>query len=178
MKQLARMMVLSTIGFLLLTGCGGPSPIQGLVTFVEDDPEAKKFLKTWPLPEGFEQTGNPTFQRTQQISPGREVVRFGEIHFSGLAGIMDQEAVLEFYRTALTKQGYAVTVNEDGLEFRSEKWSGEVTVSAEGGGTKQVKVDGLAKRMRRSFFFLIYWESKQKSNPVKQRISRAPHSDP
>jgi len=101
------------------------------VDFVKDDPAAKKFLKSWPLPEGFERTGNPTFERTRTITPGKEVVRFNEIHFSGLAGNLDQNAVLEFYRTALTEQGYEVTGSEGGLSFRSEKWSGEVTVSAE-----------------------------------------------
>jgi len=131
MRQFARMMVVVAVGFILMTGCGGPSPIAGLVDFVKDDPAAKKFLKSWPLPEGFERTGNPTFERTRTITPGKEVVRFNEIHFSGLAGNLDQNAVLEFYRTALTEQGYEVTGSEGGLSFRSEKWSGEVTVSAE-----------------------------------------------
>ena len=131
MKQFARVLGVVAVGVILLTGCGGPSPIAGLVDFVKDDPAAKKFLKSWPLPEGFEQTGNPTFERTRTISPGKEVVRFGEIHFSGLAGNLDQTALLEFYRTALTEQGYEVTGGAGGLSFRSEKWSGEVTVSAE-----------------------------------------------
>lgn len=130
MQLRARMMGLLAIGMMLLTGCGGPSPIAGLVEFVKDDPAAKKFLKSWPLPEGFEQTGNPTFERTRSISPDGEVVRFGEIHFSGRVADLDQSAALEFYRTALTEQGYEVTGGEGGLSFKSEKWSGEVTVSA------------------------------------------------
>jgi hypothetical protein len=131
MRYFAQMMGLLTIGIILLTGCGGPSPIAGLVDFVKDDPAAKKFLKSWPLPEEFEQTGDPSFERTRTVTPGKEVVRYKEIHFSGLAGNLDQSAVLEFYRVALTKQGYEVTGGEGGLSFRSEKWSGEVTVSAE-----------------------------------------------
>jgi hypothetical protein len=131
MQQFVRMIGLSAIGIILLTGCGGPSPIDGLVDFVKDDPAAKRFLKGWPLPEGFEMTGSPSFQRTRSVSANGEVIRFGEIHFSGLAGNLGQSAVLEFYRTALTEQGYEVTGGEDGLKFRGEKWSGEVTVSAE-----------------------------------------------
>ena len=131
MQQIARMMGLLAIGIIFLTGCGGPSLIAGLVDFVKDDPAAKKFLKNWPLPEGFEHTGDPSFERTRTVTPGKEEVRFNGIHFSGLAGNLDQAAVLEFYRTALTEQGYEVTSGEGGLSFNSEKWSGKVTVSAE-----------------------------------------------
>jgi hypothetical protein len=117
------------VGILLLGGCGPPSPIEGIVDFVKDDPAAKKFLKSWPLPEGFELTGSPQFQRTREITPGKEVVRFGEIHFSGLVGALDHAGVLEFYQNALTKQGYEVTSGEGELNFRGEVWSGKVTVS-------------------------------------------------
>ena len=99
--------------------------------FVKEDPAAKKYLKNWPLPEEFELTGNPSFQRTRRVSAGGEVIRVGEIHFSGLAGKLDQVAALEFYRAALTERGYAVTQDAEGLDFQDEKWSGEVTVSAE-----------------------------------------------
>jgi hypothetical protein len=120
------------VGLALLAGCGTPSPIDGLIDLVKDDPAAKKFLKSWPLPEGFELTGSPQFQRTRQITPGKEVVRIGEIHFSGLGGNMDQAALLEFYRTALTKKGYEVTSGEaGGLEFSGAKWSGRVAVSSD-----------------------------------------------
>ena len=119
------------VGLMLLASCGPPSPIELIVDFVKDDPAAKKFLKSWPLPEGFEVTGDPQFQRTRQITPGKEVVRFGEIHFSGFGGALDQAGVLDFYKTALTKQGYEVTSGEGELDFSGEPWSGKVTVSAE-----------------------------------------------
>ena len=122
---------LLAIGSLLLASCGGgDSPIGLLIEMVKEDPSAKNFLKSFPLPDSFEVVGNPEFNRVRTVSPKGAQTIYKRIFFTGQSADQDRAGILTFFREGLSKKGYVVQDTEKGLAFRGDKWSGMLDVSS------------------------------------------------
>lgn len=122
---------LFAVSLLLFASCGGgDSPIGLLIEMVKEDPSAKNFLKSFPLPDSFEVVGNPEFNRVRTVSAKGSETKIKRILFSGKSIDQNRTNILAFFREGLLKKGYDVQETEKGLTFRGDEWSGMLDVSS------------------------------------------------